>query len=355
MMPGHLAAPGTPHLAYLVEGEDPGLVSQALSALLDELESLDSVGAVPIEEYGEVGRTEASQAEPFSLGPVLDACRTPPFLAPRRVVVLRDASSLDTGQAAALVRYLADPLETTVLVVVASGGRVPAALSKAIRATGLVVDAEPAQSTRARAQWFAERLRHAPVHLSRESADLLEEHLGDDLARLDGVLSTLEAACGTGATVQVEDLAPFLGTAGGVAPWDLTDAIDAGDVSGAIVALERLVGPGERNPFQIVALLHRHYGAMLRLDGSGITDEESAAAATGMKPYPAKKALTGARRLGHAGIVRAIKLLAAADIDLRGDSGWRDEIVLEVLVARLARPPAGRPLARTAPGRARAR
>jgi DNA polymerase-3 subunit delta len=337
MTPSHLAGGGAPHAAYLVQGENPGLVSQALSALLAELEALDGAGAVPIEEYGEAGRAEGSQAEPFALGPVLDALRTPPFLAPRRVVVVRDAAVLDAAQARELACYLGDPLPTTVLVVVCAARKTPAALVKAIHSAGLVIDAEPDRKPRARAHWFSERLRQAPVRLSPDAAELLEEHLGEDLARLDGVLTTLEAAFGTGATVGAEELAPFLGSAGGVAPWDLTDAIDSGDVGAAISALDRLTGPGERNPFQILALLHRQYGAILRLDGSGATDEEAAAAATGLKPYPAAKALAASRRLGHAGIGRAITLLADADIALRGESGWRDELVLEVLVARLAR------------------
>jgi DNA polymerase-3 subunit delta len=355
MTPGHLAADGGPHAAYLVQAEDPGLVSQALSALLAELASLDGGGAVPVEEYGEVGRSEAAGPEPFALGPVLDACRTPPFLAARRVVVVRDATLLDTAQIRELGAYLAEPLETTVLVVVCPGRRAPAALVSAVRAAGLVIDAEPAPNDRARGQWIADRLRGAPVRLTPEAVDLLAEHLGEDLARLDGLLATLESAFPVAGAIDAAGLAPFLGTAGGVAPWDLTDAIDARDVPAAIAALSRLVGPGERNPFQILALLHRHFGAMLRLDGSGITDEDSAAAATGLKPYPAKKALASAHRLGHAGVVRAISLLARADMDLRGESGWRDELVLEVLVARLARPPASRPLPRPQIRRARSR
>ena len=76
---------------------------------------------------------------------------------------------------------------------------------------------------------------------------------------------------------------------------------------------------------------------MLRLDGSGISGEADAAAAVGMAPFPAKKALSQARRLGSAPIARAITLLADADLDLRGIKEWPDELVLEVLVARLSR------------------
>ena len=53
--------------------------------------------------------------------------------------------------------------------------------------------------------------------------------------------------------------------------------------------------------------------------------------------FPAKKALGQTRKLGSEGVTRAISLLAAADLDLRGQSGLESRAVVEVLVARLAR------------------
>jgi len=137
--------------------------------------------------------------------------------------------------------------------------------------------------------------------------------------------------------VGVDELQPFLGEAGGVAPWTLTDAIDAGDTEGALVALKRLTEAGDRHPLVILASLHRHYGAMLRLEGAGVRDENEAAALIGSGPYPAKKAMNHARRLGPTGVGRAITLLSDADIDLRGGRAWPEPLILEVLVARLSR------------------
>jgi DNA polymerase III delta subunit len=51
----------------------------------------------------------------------------------------------------------------------------------------------------------------------------------------------------------------------------------------------------------------------------------------------AKKALEQSRRLGSARIGQAITLIAAADLDVRGVSGLDPELVVEILVARLAR------------------
>jgi DNA polymerase-3 subunit delta len=331
---------GKPKPVYLVQGSDPSLVSQALGALVDEL-SAGGGGFSPVEEHGEPGRDE-----PLALGPVLDACRTPPFLGDRRIVVVR-AAGLEASQAKELAAYLDDPLGSTVLVVALSGRAAPAVLAKAVRAKGTVIEASPAGTGRARAEWLASHLRAAPVALDPAAARRVEEHLGEDLGRLEGLLAALAAAYGTDRRLGVADVEPFLGTAGAVAPWDLTDAIDRGDIPAALAALRRLVGGGERHPLQVLATLHRHYGAILRLDGADAADEQAAAVLTKLPPFPAKKALAQSRRLGHGRVARAVQLLAGADLDLRGRAGLSAETVLEVLVARLAQlarlPGSGRP------------
>jgi DNA polymerase-3 subunit delta len=191
---------------------------------------------------------------------------------------------------------------------------------------------------KARSQWLADHLRGAPVRLDAGATAKLGEHLGDDMGRLAGLLDTLAAAYGAGATVTVNDLTPFLGEAGSVAPWDLTDAIDSGDAAKALGLLHRMTGAGELHPLGAMTLLHRHYRQMLRLDGSGVTSPEEAAELLGLRSaYPAKKALAQCRRLGTARIARAINLLAQADLDLRGVTALPGELVLQVLVARLSR------------------
>ena len=97
-------------------------------------------------------------------------------------------------------------------------------------------------------------------------------------------------------------------------------------------------GPGGRHPLQLMAILHAHYGRLARLDGVAVGSEAQAAEVLGIKPgFPAKKALTQYRRLGGDGVRRAIDLLAGADLDLRGRRDLDDDVVMEILVARLSR------------------
>jgi len=325
------AATAAVRSAYLVKGDDPSLVAQQAHALVDRLVG-DGDPSLMVEEYG------SPSADQVDVGAVIDACTTPPFLVERRVVVLRDAGQLSAADGKRLSAYLDDPLPTTVLVVVAGGGTVPAALSKQVGAVGEVLDSSVGRTDRQRSQWLADHLKGAAVRLDARATARLADHLGGDMGRLSGLLGTLASAYGQGATVTVEELEPFLGEAGSVAPWDLTDAVDAGDATGALSVLHRMLGASGSHPLVVMGTLHRHYRQMLRLDGSGISSPEAAAEALGLKsPYPAKKALAQSRRLGTAGVARAIRLLADADLDVRGATSLPGEVVLEVLVARLSR------------------
>ncbi|HLI73081.1 MAG TPA: DNA polymerase III subunit delta [Acidimicrobiales bacterium] len=316
--------------AYFVRGEDASLIGQEARDVIRRLAGDNDVAMV-VEEMGGPG------SEELDIGMVVDALTTPPFLADRRIVVVRDAGRLNPSEAERIAACLADPLPDVFLVLVAGGGTVPATLVKAVDRVGGTVDAAVG-SGRARTDWLREQFQSAPVRLDARAAARLGEHLGEDVSRLHGVLDMLAGAFGEGAAIDVERLEPFLGEAGTVAPWTLTDAIDAGYTAEALAALERMSGAVRWHPLAILGLLHRHYQAMLRLDGSGVTTPDEAARYLGMRSvYPAKKAIEQSRKLGPARIGRAITLLAEADLDIRGLSGLPDETVLQVLVGRLTR------------------
>jgi DNA polymerase-3 subunit delta len=320
--------PGKP--CYLVKGDDPSLVAQAAHALIERLVAGGDLSLM-VEEFGGPG------VDAFDVGAVIDACTTPPFLVERRVVVVREAGQLTAADAKRLAAYLGDPLPTTALVMVGGGGTIPQALTKAAGAAGEVVDTTVGRG-RARSQWLADHLKGGPVRLDGPATARLSEHLGGDVGRLEGLLDTLASAYGRGSTVTADDLEPFLGEAGSLAPWDLTDAIDAGETSQALGVLHRMLVAGDTHPLVVMAQLHRHFRQILQLDGAGVTSPEEAARLLGMRSsYPAQKALGQAHRLGTARWARGLELLARADLDLRGATQLPGETVLEVLVARLSR------------------
>ena len=321
---------------HLVRGDDEVILRDAAHDLIHALLG-DMDAGLALEEVG-ADRFRLTTGAEVGIAPLVEAAQTPPFLTDRRIVVGRDLDAFTRAeQVAPLVAYLGDPLPTTSLVLVWGAGRIPKSVLDAVKASGgQVHDTAPGRKV---AAWVDEQVAAAGLRIDRAASERLVAWVGDDPSRLVGVLSTLVGSFGTGARLGAEDLDPFLGEPGGVPPWELTDALDRGDISGSLAKLHRMVGGGGRHPLQIMATLHGHYARMLNLDGAQVTGEKDAAQMLGIRgsTFPARKALSQARRLGHDRVVEAIDLLATADLDLRGGKAWPDELVLEVLVARLAR------------------
>jgi len=326
----------------LITGDDQVLVSQAVSALVDELVG-DEDRTLLVSELT-IPKPNDADPDP-DLGPAVDAASTLPFLTDRRVVVVRGLSWCNAATLKPLVLHLESPLDTTSLVLVwdkqvgqARSSPVPKGLKDAITTAGGVIQDTKPGTGKARSGWVDDHLDAAEVDLDRGARSLLVERLGEDVSRLGGVLATLTATFGPGSSLSADEVEPYLGEAGSVPPWDLTDAIDKGDRALAITQLHRMMEAGDRHALQVMGILTGHYTRLLKLDGAGVRDDKQAAALLGMKgsTFPAKKAMGQARAMGSERVGKAIGFLAEADLDLRGRRAWPDELVLEVLVARLA-------------------
>jgi DNA polymerase-3 subunit delta len=331
------------HPVVLVDGDDPGLVAESVRRLVDDVVG-DSDRALAVEDFS---------GEEVDLAVVADGCATPPFLVERRVVVVRDVGRFGVEELAPLLKYLEDPLSTTVLVLAAGGGQISSKLTGAVKSHGHVMSTRV--DARHAGDWVKDRLRHAPVRLDAPAEARLRDHLGPDVGRLTSLMEVLAAAYGEGAQLGPADIEPYLGEAGSVTPWSFTDAIDSGDSATALVMMRRLLGGGDRHPLEVFAILRGYVQTRLRIDSPGIRSEQQAAEAMGIAPgrstYPAKKALAAAQRWGPTGIASAVSLVADAEVDLKGASAWPPDAVLEVLVARLCRL-SGRPTAGRGTGRA---
>lgn len=327
---------------YLLRGGDDILRGEALTRLLDDLVA-GGDRSLLIDEF---------DLDTTTLGAAIDAAQTIPFLTDRRIVVARRFGRFSKGEdVAELVAYLADPLPSTALVLVwekpvkptdtgapvSAKPAVPQALTKAVQAAGgEVIDPSPSGKLDA---WVPAHLKEAGLDVDARAVRLVVESLGDDAGGIVELTTRLKGAFPPGTRLGVDQVAPLLGPAGGVAPWDLTDAIDRGDAAGALDQLHRMLRGGDRHPLAIMATLQSHYLRMLKLDGAGARNEKEAAQVLGIKgsTFPAKKALTQAAKLGSTGVQRSVALVAAADVDLRGARAWPGELIMEVLVARLAR------------------
>ena len=330
---------------HLVKGEDPILRADAVEALVAELlEGADR--ALALEEFevpgrgaaeGEGGGAEARQAV---VDAVLNAAATPPFMSERRIVVLRDVGGLSAAEVDPLLRSFDEPLATTVLVLVAGGGRTPKALEDAVKRGGT---AHGPAATKP-ADVLARELAAAELELRADAGRAVLAHVGNDAGMIPAIVDTLASAHGGGASLDADQVAPYLTGGGSIPVWDLTNAIEKGDAPTALVVLQRMLTvtsptqPKPMHPLQVLGLLQSQYRKLLALDDPAIRSAEDAAEALGGRTSPnaARFRLRQARALGTDGLRLAVDHLARADRDLKGERAIPEDVVMELLVARLA-------------------
>ncbi len=312
---------------HVITGDDESLVHAAVSDLVHRLVG-DGDRTLMVDDFS---------SDDYELRAVVDAAQTMPFLTDRRVVVARNVGRFTAEDVVPLVAYIGDQLPSTDLVLVSGGGRIAKALTDAAKQGGATtLNTAPPSSKRDRSIWIEEQVGAVGIRLDSSALALLGSWMGEEAGRLAGVLDTIQSMYGTDRKLSAADIEPFIGDAGSVPPWDLTDAIDRGDTKTALELLARMIQ--SRHPLQVMATLHNHYVRLLKVDGTDANSEEAVAAVLGIKPgFPARKVLDQMRRLGSGGIARAVALLAQADLDLRGQRDLPEELVMEVLVARLSR------------------
>jgi DNA polymerase-3 subunit delta len=332
-----MAGTAPPPLVQLVKGDEPSIMRDAVLALVDALVG-DGDRSLMVEEVEVSGENKDDRAP--QLAALVDAAQTPPFLTPRRIVVGRGVHAAKADELTSLSAVVAEPLPDVFLVLTWESGAVPKRLADGLKAGGgEIVETSPGRNAKA---WLGEHLDQSGLKFDAAARDLLAAHLGEDVGRLRGLIETLVSTFGPGAKLSDDDISPYLGDEGALAPWALTDAIDKGDIPVAIDRLHRIMGAGDRHALQIMSSLHGHYARMLALDGIDVRGEKDAAAALGLRgsTFPARKALDQSRRLGHDKLAQAVTLLARADRDLRGERAYprevADDLVMELLIARLA-------------------
>ena len=229
-----------------VVGSDATMVYDALhNVIVDALGDLDP--AFALEDFTAKDVTAAGES---TLPRVLEALNTPAFLVDRRIVVVRDAQLLVADEVAALSAWMATPTPATVLILAVVGAK----SNRLVKAASAVVEVNVGSRVAERVTFVKEKMVEYDVVVDHATAQRIAEQVGADVARVDALARTLQAIFGS-APLNFARVEPYLGDAGDVPAWDLTDALDAGDATKAISVARRMLESRQRAGLQLISLL----------------------------------------------------------------------------------------------------
>ena len=196
------------------------------------------------------------------LADVLDELRTLPFLAPHRVVIVRDADAFISANREALEQYLKSPSKTACLVLTVLAWPRTTRISKIVAKIGRLFECA-APKYQKLDQWTAKAAGKRGKKIDRQAVELLTEWIGEDLAALDSELEKLSLYVGRRERITADDVAAVVTATAGAAAFALTNALTAGDVRAALKALSGMATVrGEQ--FRTLGMIRWHLQKVLR-------------------------------------------------------------------------------------------
>ena len=306
---------------YLLFGPQTFMIEAVLEGLR---------AAVEVDKHGSFA-CETFHGDEDNGTKIAAAAREVPMLAPRRLLVVREAQHLASRDedVSALVAYLDRPSPTTVLALTAPTFDARTRLARKVVEVGVLLKAEKAYARDLRS-FVHGHARAFGTSLAEDAAAALLDACGDDLAALHDGISKLALYVEPGRPVTVDDVQAVVAPSRRHTVFELVDAIGVRNVAAAFELVERLVDHGEA-PLKVLSMIARHVRQLIDMRMIGPDSPRL----IGLHPFVREKLEGQAKRFAPRDLVRAVTAVRRADLALKGSK--RDgKRVLEGLVLEIA-------------------
>ncbi|HUW19976.1 MAG TPA: DNA polymerase III subunit delta [Sedimentisphaerales bacterium] len=318
---------------YVIAGKDDALVNAECDKLLGRL-------LEPEQRATGLFNVEPKEVE---LVDIFDELRTLPFLADKRVVLVRGADKFISENREPLEDYFDKPSPTGILILTASSWEGRTKLAKKLTKVGKLISI-----TQPKPWQLPERLvRYArdahDKNLTKEAAELLIELTGDELGRLYGEIDKLAVFANEQKTITASHVESLIGHNRFFNAFAVIDAVAAGSVAQAVDRLRTMFAEDKSTEYTVVGAFAYHFRRMfnaklLLQEGRHSTDE----IANRLRIYGDRdRFFSQLRRMPLKKIGDVLQQLA--DIDYAIKTGrTKAQVAIEQLVLKLAASSAGR-------------
>ena len=237
---------------YCLYGEEEYRREQALNQLLD---------ALLTEGTRDLNLDQIRPGEPGASS-ILGSARTLPFLASRRVVLVRGIEELPREQQEELLAYLNDPSPTSCLVLTGRRLDLRTRLAAALQKKGILLRFDRLEADSLKESLLA-AAKEQGVRLQPEAISLLMALVGDDFRQLMYSVEKIALFVGEREEISAKDIEALVGETRVRSIFQLTDAVSGRNLDVALRCLASLLGSGEE-PLAIIGMLARQIRLLVR-------------------------------------------------------------------------------------------
>ncbi len=230
------------HSVCVIVGEDPFLVAKECEKRLD---------ALLTEEQRMTGLSEPKAAD-AQIAEVLDELRTVPFLAPRRVVLIKDAKVFLENYAKQLESYLDAPSPCGVLMMTTATFDGRTRFAKKLRQMDGVVEIVPIKANELPTYVTRYAQTEYGITLDSRCSRLLVELTGDDPGRLCREMDKLALFVSPKKTVTVKDIEQLVGNNRMFGAFDVINSIMTSNAAQALARLTNMFESDRDTQYTVV-------------------------------------------------------------------------------------------------------
>jgi len=275
----------------------------------------------------------AYYADETPVAEIVAEAQTLPFLAERRVVLVRNAeryvamSGDRHSPLAPLIEYLKAPNESTLLLFVAAKIDKRKKFYKACKDAGVIVEC-PQLDDRDLEAWVNAETTQRGKAIERDAAQELVQRAGSRLSDVNNAVSLVAAYVGDAPVIRTEDVVAACADVAEETVWALTDAIAVSDPDKALRSLHQLLDLN-KSPDEIMGLINWLLESAYRAAPESSVSLQS--------KFVERKVLPLAQKLGVAKLKDAFALCTDTHFMIRS-TGVDKDLALELLVIKLAAP-----------------
>lgn len=270
------------------------LVSTDSFLIQDELESIQKEVLDPSAIDFNFDRFSAKSD---SVNTIIDACRTLPMMGNMRLVIVRDAESINKDEGEAWQNYFSKSSPTTKLVLVADKIDKRIKLWQQASKRGWVKELKvPFQNQLP--QWVIGQASKRGLTLSVQAAYALADSIGCNLMALISAIEKLEIFATPRKKIEMADVEALAGGFLSKSIFDFTDKVGSRNFKEAQSLLDQIMVTGEP-PGRILFMMTRHFRILLLAQEAvknGLSENE-AAQMLGVHPFFVKTYVGQAKKI----------------------------------------------------------
>lgn len=270
-----------------------------------------------------------------SAADILSNAKQFPFGSQYRLVIVKEAK--EVKDLALLKEYVQRPMTSTILVICHKYGKPHASFSKACDKPGVVFESAAIKDYQV-ADWVQKQSKTFQFQLSPETANLLVEHIGNDLSRIYTEFEKLRVVLPPHSTISADIVEKYIGISKEYNIFELQEALGSHNIQKAYKITLNFAKHQKENPnIKTIQMLFTFYHKMLQYQLLADKSQENIRKIFGNLPPSIIQRNTG-YAMSHSipQLINIISVLREYDVKAKGvDANLNEEDLIKELIYKI--------------------